>query len=1230
MNTLHPVVLVSLQVMVLVALVALLHWILRSRLSARARCWLWGLVVIRLCLPVSFGTRWSLFNLLPGGSATLAAPVPPIATATGTVTDSTPIPSLDGPASKPPSSPILLPAPTAAVPSAEIPKPIQPPASRFADVPFHPLVLIWALGAMAVLGRTLWISRRMARWVASGSRSSDPALLQAIDEARRLVGISRPISAIELPGLDSPALYGCVRPRLLLPVGFVQRLDETQLRHVLLHECAHVRRQDIALNWLLAFLESIYWFHPAVWFAFARLRAERELACDDIALQAAGSDDSQAYGRTILRLLSFWTRPAPSPGLVGILDDAQDLRRRLVHIAEFRPGRRLSVTTLLVVALAGAVTLTDARPPTNPPGLGPDSPTNLPPVVPLRYTNVLAAPENRDLSGGGNWAKAPRGSNFLGGVHFEIDGLIQLAGQISTQQQLGFRDYVSLAIPTNQYGAVHLLAATAWSAPANRRVADVIWRYTDGSLKRSPILYNGHVRNWWRKPFEEPHLVHSRHAKAAAIWSSPDAEKAGAALRMYRVTLANPEPTRTVAALQIQSAMEYASLMLLAVSLDPLAPGERPDPTLDLEPEDPRWTAHIGVTVIDADTSNRLGGATVMANVRTPELQAERRYTANGSGVADVLVPDSGERTLVITANVPGYSTGLLMLNRTNGAPLPPFITLRLEGKVTIGGKVLDQAGSPVAGAKLEVRPYKSAFSAADRRSREAVSAADGSWSVTDFPNALPGIYIYLRHEDHALMFVDGRSEPASFKEDLLRQEHVIRLASGLRVTGQVLAPDGSPVADANVRIGVLDTGKTDATGRFSIGGQAPRKTTISAHAKGYGRVAQTLDITPKTPEIRLTLNPPTLRKGIVVDTKDQPIAGVRVSSMYNHAIDPDPLREFMDLQTETDSEGRWEWDAGPQGDIRITFAKETFARSRPVPIRPGPEETVTVLSPAREVRGVVIDADSGDPVTEFTLQPRSKSEGWIGTSRSFVSKEGRFSVSLDVESYDTIDVLSPTHVSADHSIPTAVDGIVQMTLRLRKSEDLSGIVVDAAGRPVPGVSVAALSAERDLIIEDGRLRLFRHSTPITASADDGSFRATPGLATGGIVAASPLGFGFTPIEAFRTSRRVHLLPFGKIEGTYRGRTNSDGGMFIALRPFIQGNGAGPHGLRTDGRNAANGASYGFAWVPAGTHQMYAAVETGTGGLRSIVPLPDVTVRPGETVQHDLTLPDPPTAPTPP
>jgi len=128
---------------------------------------------------------------------------------------------------------------------------------------------------------------------------------------------------------------------------------------------------------------------------------------------AAGADESEAYGRTILRLLSSWSRTTPSPGVVGILEDRRDLK--LLHIAEFRPGRRFGMVAMLGVALAGAVTLTDAQTTTNSAASKAASTTNLPPVVPLRYTNSLSAPENKDPTSGGNWAGAPRGSNVLGG-----------------------------------------------------------------------------------------------------------------------------------------------------------------------------------------------------------------------------------------------------------------------------------------------------------------------------------------------------------------------------------------------------------------------------------------------------------------------------------------------------------------------------------------------------------------------------------------------------------------------------------------------------------------------------------------------------------------------------------------------------------------------------------------------------------------------------------------------
>ena len=142
---------------------------------------------------------------------------------------------------------------------------------------------------------------------------------------------------------------------MLLPTGFARKFSATELTYVFLHEVAHVKRRDLPVNWLLALLQVMHWFNPLVWFAFARWRADRELACDAMVLEAAGEGHNQAYGRTILRILEGFVPQAITPGLrVGIVEDKRRLRQRISQIAGFAPHRRwpFQLTAILVCGLA--------------------------------------------------------------------------------------------------------------------------------------------------------------------------------------------------------------------------------------------------------------------------------------------------------------------------------------------------------------------------------------------------------------------------------------------------------------------------------------------------------------------------------------------------------------------------------------------------------------------------------------------------------------------------------------------------------------------------------------------------------------------------------------------------------------------------------------------------------------------------------------------------------------
>jgi len=83
---------------------------------------------------------------------------------------------------------------------------------------------------------------------------------------------------------QEPALFGFVRPRLLLPQGMLETYSLENLRYVFIHELAHLRQRDIYLGWLMALLQVVHWFNPLMWFAFGRMRADRELACDTLAI----------------------------------------------------------------------------------------------------------------------------------------------------------------------------------------------------------------------------------------------------------------------------------------------------------------------------------------------------------------------------------------------------------------------------------------------------------------------------------------------------------------------------------------------------------------------------------------------------------------------------------------------------------------------------------------------------------------------------------------------------------------------------------------------------------------------------------------------------------------------------------------------------------------------------------------------------------------------------------
>src|SRR5579863_9119901 len=132
-------------------------------------------------------------------------------------------------------------------------------------------------------------------------------VLEICYELQDRIGLDRAISYCECKWLQTPAVIGWFRPVVFLPVKALTGLSEDQLESVIAHELAHIQRLDAFVNVFQVCVETLLFYHPAVWWLNKKIRAEREHCCDEMAVALCGN--AVEYARA-LTLMEEW-RSAP-------------------------------------------------------------------------------------------------------------------------------------------------------------------------------------------------------------------------------------------------------------------------------------------------------------------------------------------------------------------------------------------------------------------------------------------------------------------------------------------------------------------------------------------------------------------------------------------------------------------------------------------------------------------------------------------------------------------------------------------------------------------------------------------------------------------------------------------------------------------------------------------------------------------------------------------------------
>jgi beta-lactamase regulating signal transducer with metallopeptidase domain len=211
--------------------------------------------------------------------------------------------------------------------------------------------LIWAAGVAVFSARLLWACWRVSVLKRCG-HTAEESVLAFVAELSKRMQITRPVRVINSFLADGPSVAGWIRPVILLPAATVMGLAPEQLEAVLAHELAHIRRHDYLVNLVQMLIETLWFYHPAAWWISGRIRNERELCCDDIAVNYCG--DALCYARALATLERLRTEQSLTPATaLGARDGGLLFRiQRLLGVpARERQLSRIPAFAALVLAV---------------------------------------------------------------------------------------------------------------------------------------------------------------------------------------------------------------------------------------------------------------------------------------------------------------------------------------------------------------------------------------------------------------------------------------------------------------------------------------------------------------------------------------------------------------------------------------------------------------------------------------------------------------------------------------------------------------------------------------------------------------------------------------------------------------------------------------------------------------------------------------------------------------
>ncbi|MBZ9634790.1 M56 and phosphodiester glycosidase domain-containing protein [Clostridium sp. FP1] len=220
----------------------------------------------------------------------------------------------------------------------------------------------WLLGVIIIAAYTIIMTVKLKNKLKNQHICVNQEFISLLLQCKNKLNLKSNIKIINTNLVKTPCVFGFVKPKLLLPIDIENCLNRDELEFVILHELAHIKRKDILVSSISCALQIIHWFNPIIWYSFYRMRNDKELACDALALSYINSNDYINYGKTIIKLLESYKKTIHTYGMACIINDKSQIKRRVTMISKFKKNSyKWSIIPILALTLMGGIMLTNAK-----------------------------------------------------------------------------------------------------------------------------------------------------------------------------------------------------------------------------------------------------------------------------------------------------------------------------------------------------------------------------------------------------------------------------------------------------------------------------------------------------------------------------------------------------------------------------------------------------------------------------------------------------------------------------------------------------------------------------------------------------------------------------------------------------------------------------------------------------------------------------------------------------